>query len=360
MIIEGVKGKQVKKGVWSFNVPQFKGGNNSSSHQWLQFRKNFIGASEVGTIMGLNEFGVAAKVFYSKVGKIFSPFHNKYTIFGKEAEPIIGRKFWQYYDGTRDGYVKNYSEGNIIRKCRSSNCFFVNEKYPNIAVSPDFIVNKNQYSYFLNQTVKYPYPLEIKSMSKYVVDKYENGIPPQYIAQVMTQMMVMDVDYAEFAALIDRDLEVRPFELTEAWKEKIITSSNEFWNKILHAKELVKLMETLETEEEKGIVQQRIDNLAPEPEATKAYEEYIKEAYKEGRLDATIKGDEIVWSRGVAYDNYQIEIKKLEKLKQLEKNELLTYMKDHEEIVFDDGSKVVYRRKSETRRKDYFNVKIQK
>src|SRR5690242_12186881 len=91
-----------------------------SKQQWLNFRMNGIGGSEVGTILGLNQYQSNVELFYKKLGEVPDEPDNLHMFWGREHEDTIADK-WQYYDpNDRDpaNYIFNKNEEKIIRKCR--------------------------------------------------------------------------------------------------------------------------------------------------------------------------------------------------------------------------------------------------
>lgn len=231
MEIEGIKGRQIKKGIWAFHIPQFEKNSYVINPKWLAFRKHFIGASEVSIITGHDDSGYAspARLFYSKIGFQFMDSVNEFAYWGHQGEDNIART-WSYYDATtEDGYLHNASSGNVIRKYTKPSYYIVNEEYPWLMASLDFLVNKNQFCPLLGETLDYNYPLETKTIASFVADKYEMGLPPKYLIQCTTQMIVWGCDYSELAALIGGNkFEVFPFTKSEKIASMILADTYEF------------------------------------------------------------------------------------------------------------------------------------
>jgi putative phage-type endonuclease len=76
--------------------------------EWYSFRKNGIGGSEIGTILGLNKYDTVVRVFHEKAGTVEPRKEdNQFMFWGREMEDKIA-DIWRYYDGTDDGYIENY------------------------------------------------------------------------------------------------------------------------------------------------------------------------------------------------------------------------------------------------------------
>ena len=95
-----------------FKIPQH-------TDAWYEFRQRGIGGSEVGTVLGINKYDTALRLFHQKVGTIeIKREDNERMFWGRTNEDKIA-EVWSYYDGTQDGYVENYTNNKMVRKCRS-------------------------------------------------------------------------------------------------------------------------------------------------------------------------------------------------------------------------------------------------
>lgn len=114
-----------------------------SQDDWLSYRYSGIGASEVGTIMGLDDYKSSIELYYEKIGQ-----GSRYTLenlamfLGKEQEDFIA-SIWQHWDGTVEGMIANYRAGKIVRRCQRVNAYVRNPKYPWLFVSLDRKINKH-------------------------------------------------------------------------------------------------------------------------------------------------------------------------------------------------------------------------
>src|SRR6478609_752191 len=102
-----------------------------SHEQWLRARNNFIGASEVGTILGLNDYESTLEMFHRKVSVIdsFKP-EQLSTYSGHCLEPVIYEKYWKFYDPsnpTHERLVENAVAGNVMRTARRVNFTLVSK-----------------------------------------------------------------------------------------------------------------------------------------------------------------------------------------------------------------------------------------
>ncbi|MEC4558653.1 MAG: YqaJ viral recombinase family protein ['Conium maculatum' witches'-broom phytoplasma] len=87
----------MKKNI--FAIPVLKVKLNQNSWQWFRHRKNFINASEIGTIMGLNPYESKDDLLFKKVFE--SDFvTNEVVEHGKKTEPKA-RNFYCFHHGLK-------------------------------------------------------------------------------------------------------------------------------------------------------------------------------------------------------------------------------------------------------------------
>lgn len=252
-----------------------------SREAWLSYRHNGIGASEVGTILGLDDYKSSLELFYYKIGEL--PVFDTESIFqfmGKYQEDAIA-DLWQYWDGSEEGMIQNYRAGKIIRRCQRVNAFVQNPEFPWLFVSLDRKINR---TFEGGREVRGEGTLELKTISGYVADKWEGGVPPAYIPQLNTQMLVCGFEFGEMALLQDgRRLHVLPFTKNENIQRHIIEKTKAFWDKVLQARKLVNEKYVAITSEfnykRAEELSAEIDKLAPEPDGSLAYSDFLKKKY---------------------------------------------------------------------------------
>lgn len=245
------------------------------SEVWQKFIFPCIGGSEMATIMGLNEYKASIELFYEKVGVIDIPdFDNIAMFWGRELEAQVAEK-WQYWDGTEETLIDNFKNGRIIRKNRRINAYMQNVDFPYIFVSIDRIINKG--------TQMKEGSLECKTISGYAADKWEAGIPPMYLIQNQTQLLVPEFDFGEIAILRDgRHFDVIPFDRNDSICDTIKNKAKLFYESVKSAIEFYFLSLGSPTEELRLLNLHHIDGFAPEPDSSISYENYLKRKPDDG------------------------------------------------------------------------------
>lgn len=276
---------------------------------WLDYRKRGVGASDVGTILGMNPYKSSIELFYERLQPTPALSVENIAMFmGHEQEDFVAN-LWQYWGGTTESLINNYRNGIIVRRCQRVNGYVQNPDYPWLFVSLDRKINKGNNGE--------EGALEIKTIAGYEADKWEAGIPTPHIVQVMTQMLVCEFGFGEIAALRDgRNFDVYPFTYNENIAKQIIERTKAFWDKVQRGRVLL----TQQYEAERNFNQRKanelqaeLESLEPEPDGTEAYEKFLKSKFKKSMAEVgLIKGTDADFKRAVELVNIKAQIKSYE------------------------------------------------
>lgn len=313
--------------------------------EWLTYRHTGLGASEVGIILGLDDYMSSLELFYYKTGAVAKfDVENISQFLGREMEDL-NATLWQYWDGTEDSMIENFRQGRIIRKCQRVNAFVRNPAYPWLYVSLDRKINKHG-----NRGEG---TLELKNISGWESDKWAAGLPPKYVTQVNTQMAVCEFLYGEMSILQDsRRMNVLPFDISTGIVEHIIAKTKDFWERVQEGRKVVNELYQAQLTFNQRRVQEltaALDQLAPEPDGTLAYAEYLSQKFnKPNYLERRGTAEEQVEAE--AQLQVAQQIKELQEEKQLHENRLKASMKDHQVLDFGPAGKVYWAISSSGRR----------
>ena len=252
---------------------------------WFNFRTNGIGGSEISTVLGLNKYDTVTRTFYEKI-KAIPPrqIDNSKMFFGRYMEDKIG-DLWQYFDGSEDGWIENYKNNKIIRKCRNINGYVVNPDYPWLFASLDRVINiAGGINLLTGEKLTTEAVLEIKTLSYWSASMWTDGIPISYLLQVHQYMIIMETDYAELAILKDGNtFSVEKVQRDEDLCKRIIDISKSFWyNLVVPAK---KAQENKSLAEKAGNIlevekwEAEVQRYEPEPDNSEAYREFQSERF---------------------------------------------------------------------------------
>lgn len=265
-----------------YNIPHH-------TDEWYEFRKRGIGGSEVGTVLGINKYATSTQLFYEKIGDIEpSREDNERMFWGRTQEAIIA-DIWQYYDGTKDGYLENFTAGNIVRKCRSINGYVVNPEYPWLFASVDRLINiQGGFNLITGEPLQTEAILECKNMGYWSSKIWEDGMPIYHLAQIHLYMAILETDYAEIAMLVDGgDFVVEKVARDEELIKKLLLITKGFWyNRVVPAKKAIANRTQADmagniAESEKW--EAEIQKYEPEPDNSEAYKDFMEKRFLKER-----------------------------------------------------------------------------
>lgn len=169
-------------------------------------RRNYIGASDAGAVLGLSSWKSPLEVWTEKTSKV-------------EHEDI-GDKMHIKLGNALEDFVARQFMDETGKKVQRVNKTLYHPKYPFIACNLDRIV--------LGEKV----PLEIKTAGEFMAKEWKGEeAPPQYLCQVLHQMACTGAPYGYLAVLIgNRDFKWLKVERDEALIETIIQREVSFWN----------------------------------------------------------------------------------------------------------------------------------
>lgn len=310
-----------------------------TEEDWLAYRLNGIGASEVGCVMGLDPFKTPAELFNEKIGREVRPnLENAAKFHGKLLEAYAA-DLWQYWGGSEESLYQNKKAGKMVRRMRKINAYVTNPDYPWLFVSLDRVINKH--------SGKGEGALEIKCTSKYMQDRYEGGINPAHIMQLQTQTGVTTLDYGELATFTDgRWFDVYEFEAMPNLFGAVVESTEAFWQRVLKARSLVG--QAYEARQgfnlrEAEAIEVEINQLEPTGNGSDNYLDFLKHKYKNDNPDKVIEGSVELLNVALEHRDYQRKIDELQQLKNDKEATIKNFMQDAVELNFREAGKITWK-----------------
>ena len=308
-----------------------------SREDWLNYRTKGIGASEVGTILGLDDYKSSIELYYEKIGEISRPdIESMAQFMGREQEDFIA-ELWTYWEGNEQTMIENWRTGNKVRKCQRVNAYVSNPKYPWLFVSLDRKINKHE--------GRDEGTLELKTISGFETDKWEFSIPPKYVVQVNTQMLVCEFEYGELALLEDgRHFDVLPLEPTDSICQTIISQTKEFWDRVVAGRKLVNekyLPDNQFNQKRIDECNREIDKLAPSADGSMAFASFLREKFK-NPTHSERRGTDAELEIAERHIYLKKELEEKEREVRLMENQLKTAMGNHQVLSFETHGKVYW------------------
>ena len=335
-------------------------------HQdWLAQRKKIeglgsldvtrIGASDIGTVTGSNKWKCKRRLFYHLIGMYSSEWRTAKSVAGHLLEDVVAKN-WESWVPNEEEFLHKLEKGAKVRETQRAEFFLTNDNYPQLFASIDRLHNGPSFSPFTGQEYEELTPIELKTTERDYYKLWEDGITQPYKEQVMAQMMVTGTEVAVFATLVNGVyFHVREVEFDKVLSQFIDHETRQFAQLCIAGKQIVDLINSATTKEEKEEYQAMLEDITPDATELDDEQNLNKELFS--KSDGSIKGSESDFKFLLDYQDAHDKIKGLEELKQLSKNKITTLMKDAEEMLF-EGGKVVWRRADGKR--DYFSLKIDK
>jgi putative phage-type endonuclease len=170
---------------------------------WLAERKNGIGGSDVGAILGVNPYRSRLDVWLDKTGKGADVVDNYAMARGRAMEPFIREWFV-----AETGLTVEVTEGQTVSHPKHD---FLRASYDGLT-SDDGI-------------------LEIKTMSQWVAKKGE--IPESYYWQIQHYMYVAGREHGYFAIDSAGTFIIEQVQFDERYTNEVLPKLNDFWNHVL-------------------------------------------------------------------------------------------------------------------------------
>lgn len=183
------------------NDAELVGTYESGSTEWHEARAAGIGGSEIGTIMGLNQWESAFSLWAKRTGQIPNPPVENWAVrFGNAFElPILS--LW----------AEEHPEYTVF-----TTGTYRWGKHPHMIANPDALARHDETGEWL--------VVEIKT-ARMGWDK----VPPQYVAQVQHYMQVLGISRAVIAAVAGWNYEEHWIDADSFQQDVQLESANRFW-----------------------------------------------------------------------------------------------------------------------------------
>ena len=252
-----------------------------SREEWLRYRTQGIGGSDVSIIVGINPFKSVYQLWLEKIGEIEpEQADSEFAHFGTLLEPIVRKEFMQ-----RTGL-----------KVRQKNMLLQSEEYTFMLADVDGVINEN------GEKVIF----EAKTASSYKQEIWEDGVPAEYILQVQHYMFVTGARKTYVAALVGGNhFYCHTVERDDDMIKKIIAMEKYFWEENV------------------------IGGVEPIPDGSEATTNYFNRKYSNSNR-GKIELPKEVLSVCDEYERLSQQIKELENAKNATANLLKSYLKEAE------------------------------
>lgn len=288
-----------------------------------------VGASDIGSILGLNEYKDKCSFFYEACEFVPPPeFRSLDAIRGQIQESIIKEEYWRYLDPadpSSDAFLDNYLGNKTkYRDAHKGNAIYTNADYPWLFVSPDYLIEDGLGL------------VECKSYKAYVLDKYVEGIPRTATVQCQSQLMGTGRQYVELMAVIDATIpKMVRFDINTPLQNWIEINAKEFIDKVLEGKKIV--YDPTLSEDEKAL---KLMLIQPEDEGYPTYSQFLKDWHKPENAKDTVDGPQELLEEVIDYLQIREEEGEVESRKLKRENSIREWFRGNDVGRFDFGSDI--------------------
>lgn len=255
--------------------------NNLTREEWLKYRTQGIGGSDVSIIAGINPFKSVHQLWLEKTGQMEpEQTESEYAYFGTLLEPIVRKEFTE-----RTGI-----------KVRQKHMLLQSEKYPFMFADLDGVIHEDgEIAIF-----------EAKTASQYKMDVWEKGVPAEYVLQIQHYMAVTGAKKTYIAALVGGNHFIyHEVERDEVLIAKIITMEKYFWETYV------------------------IGGVEPVADGSEATTNYFNSRFSESN-GKMVELPEEALAVCEEYERVSRQLKELETAKNAAANQLKSYLQDAE------------------------------
>lgn len=154
-------------------------------HAWLVERKQGIGGSDVGAILGVNKYKTPFQLWREKTSpEVSSIPDNEFMEWGRKLEPVIADEF----------ALRNH------RKLRKIDKIFKHPKIPYLIGSIDRWISPDKTH--ADKVLRHAGILEIKTVSAHAIREWETKVPLSYYCQLQHYLYVTELKWGAFAILV--------------------------------------------------------------------------------------------------------------------------------------------------------------
>jgi len=308
----------------------------NSREDFDSYRSNGVGASEIGTLFGLNEYDCKLSLHHTKLGIKKSKSRNLRMNIGHISENVTS-VLYESYNKDETKFLYNLEHGVKERKIESVNAYCINSKYKNIFVSLD------RREIYEDSTFGC---VELKNKTYGAYAKWESKMNPCETLQLSTQIMVTEYKRGNIVYFVDNSkLDVFPMLDSDAKKleKSIVSTVDKFWSNVEESRMVMTQIHHAKSNHNMRQVEElivKLYSLEPEPEYNLAYLSYMTELSLAKKDSVPMKGTSELFELAKKHKVVSDKIKKLE-LQKIEYAAIIAKeMGDFKEIDFGKNGKV--------------------
>jgi hypothetical protein len=319
--------------------------SHKNFQQWLEKRKNTIGASDISTVLGMNKYSTPSQLLAEKCGSYNKAnFQTEATLRGHFSESII-EDYWKFGHIFESGKIdpdltfRNKLDKKIQRTCKKCK----SKTYKGfLSATPDrVIIQDSRYSNLKGL-------LEFKTITKFAGDSFIEGVPVGYVFQCQAQMLVFGADYVELCIWQDGiNFQIFYIARNEQLIKKMLEKISNFWVLVQTGLKLRKEIEGAKIDsDERGLLEwdyEQLLNIGDQEFYSNSFDQYLDTVFNDDGLfvaSTDFPNSDKILSLLKEEKKLSEEIKTLTSVKEAKKREIKYLMGDISGIDFAEEGRV--------------------
>lgn len=232
--------------------------NYKTKQEWLDARRRIQGvgeahtrvsASDISAITGSNPWKSKRRLFLSMAGLYNKDFISRTAVQGQVMENQVKGYIESFTPDSEDETLLNIQNGIKLRSLKQAEFFILNDKYPHLSASLDFIPDGDVYSPFTGELYHPLTPFECKYVNPMVYKTWDDGISQAYLEQVQIQSLLSETPLSVFNVLRwDYSFSMLEIPFDKDLAEYLVEVSGEFCRDVTRVK-LLKAKVDLSTDD---------------------------------------------------------------------------------------------------------------
>lgn len=247
--------------------------NYKTKQEWLDARRKIQGvgeahtrvsASDISVITGSNPYKSKRRLFLAMTGLYNKDFISRTAVQGQVMENKVKEYIESFNPESEDETLVNLQNGVKLRSLKQAEFFLLNDKYPHLSASLDFIPDGEVYSPFTGELYHPLTPFECKYINPMVYKTWEDGISQDYLEQCTLQSLLAETPLTVFGVLRwDFNFSMMEIPFDKDLAEYLVEVSGEFCRDVTKVKLLKAKFDLSADEVEKHELECMMESIVP-------------------------------------------------------------------------------------------------
>lgn len=255
------------------NIQIIKWDDFPTKQDWLNARRKVQGIGEVYTrlsssdisvLTGSNPYKSKRRLFLSMTGLYNKDFISRIAVQGQVMEAKVQEYIESYNPENEDDTLNNLQNGTKLRALKQADFFLLNDKYPHLSTSIDFIPDGEIHSPFTGELYTPLTSFECKYINPMVYKEWDGEISQAYLEQCTLQAGLTETPLTVFNVLRwDFNFSMAEIPFDKDLFDYLVEVSGEFCRDVTYVKLLIEKRKLSEDPSEIEQLSYEIESLVP-------------------------------------------------------------------------------------------------